>query len=277
MKTPAGRACVEAAEAGAAVLREAHAARGYRSLSVDHKGRIDLVTSVDHAAEAVVVERLGQLLPSVPVLAEERGLVAGSRSDCRFIVDPLDGTTNFTHGFPVFCVSVAYEQDGEVIAGAVLDPTRGERFTAEKGAGAMLNGSAIRVSAAADPESALLATGFPYSREAMDRALELFVRIMRRARAVRRAGSAALDLCSLAAGRLDGFWEEGLRAWDTAAGELIVREAGGRVTDFEGRPFVNGGANIAASNGRLHRALLAMLRDGPSGSESGPVREPPPP
>ncbi len=259
MKTPAGRACVGAAEAGAEVVREAHTARQSRTFAVDLKGPIDLVTEVDRAAEDAVVEQLRKFFPEVPILAEERGLLGGSRTDCRFLVDPLDGTTNFAHGFPVFAVSVAYEEEGEVIAGAVLDPVRNELFAAERGEGAMLDGAPIRVSPTADFQSALLATGFPYSREAMDRALALFCRIMRNARSVRRAGSAALDLCAVAAGRLDGFWEETLRAWDTAAGELIVREAGGRVTDFVGDPFVNGGPNIAVSNGRLHSALLDML------------------
>lgn len=261
MKTPAGRACVAAAEAGAVVVRNAHHARAERAFGVDLKGPIDLVTAVDHAAETAIVDCLQRLQPSVPILAEERGMVGGSKAGCRFIVDPLDGTTNFAHGFPVFSVSIAYEEGGQVVAGAVLDPVREELFTAEAGGGAHLNGAPIRVSGAARMEHALLATGFPYSREAMDRALELFVRIMRRARAVRRAGSAALDLCSVAAGRLDAFWEETLRAWDTAAGEVIVREAGGVVSDFEGRPFTNGGPNIAVSNGLLHPALLAILRE----------------
>ena len=259
MRSAAGRACVEAAEAGAAVVLRAHRARAERAFGVDLKGPIDVVTAVDHAAETAIVECLQRLRPSVPILAEERGIVAGSRSGCRFIVDPLDGTTNFAHGFPVFAVSIAYEEGGEVVAGAVLDPVREELFTAEAGRGAHLNGVPIRVSPTAEMQHALLATGFPYSREAMDRALDLFVRIMRRVRAVRRAGSAALDLCCVAAGRLDAFWEETLRAWDTAAGEVIVREAGGVVSDFEGGPFTNGGPNIAVSNGRLHPALLEIL------------------
>ncbi len=263
MNTAPGRACVEACSAGARVIREAHAARladpGTGRFSVDRKSRIDLVTSVDHEAESAVVATLGRLFPDVPILAEERGLVGGSRTDCRFVVDPLDGTTNFTHGFPVFCVSIAYEFEGEIVAGAVLDPNRDELFTAEAGAGAARNGAPIRVSEVSRLDEALLGTGFPYDRESMDRALALFTRIMRRVRAVRRAGSAALDLCSVASGRLDAFWEETLRAWDTAAGELIVREAGGRVTDFEGGPFTNGGPNIAATNAALHGALLDLL------------------
>ena len=261
MRSAAGRACVEAAKAGAGVVLRAHHVRAQRALGVDLKGPIELVTEVDHAAETAIVECLQRAEPSVPILAEERGVVAGSKSGCRFIVDPLDGTTNFAHGFPVFAVSIGYEEGGEVVAGAVLDPLREELFTAEAGRGAQLNGVPIRVSATAEMQNALLATGFPYSREAMDRALELFVRIMRRVRAVRRAGSAALDLCSVAAGRLDAFWEETLRAWDTAAGEVIVREAGGLVSDFEGRPFTNGGPNIAVSNGTLHPALLEILAE----------------
>lgn len=261
MRTGAGRACVEAAKAGAAVIREAHRGRASGSLKVDLKGPIDLVTEVDNAAESAIIECLQRLEPAVPILAEERGVVGGEKTGCRFIVDPLDGTTNFAHGFPVFAVSIAYEEGGEVVAGTVLDPVREELFNAEARKGACLNGARIRVSRTREMQHALLATGFPYSREAMDRALELFVRIMRRARAVRRAGSAALDLCSLAAGRFDAFWEETLRAWDTAAGELIVREAGGTVTDFDGEPFANGGPNIAASNGRLHPALLEILAE----------------
>ncbi len=261
MKTAAGRACVEAAEVGAEVIRQAHRERPEGGFGVNLKGPIDLVTVVDQAAETAIVECLQRLQPSVPILAEERGAIGGTKTGCRFIVDPLDGTTNFAHGFPVFAVSIAYEEGTEVVAGAVLDPVREELFTAEAKAGAYLNGDPIRVSVTSDMQSALLATGFPYSREAMDRALDLFVRIMRRARAVRRAGSAALDLCSVAAGRLDAFWEETLRAWDTAAGEVIVREAGGQVTDFDGGPFTNGGPNIAVSNGRLHPALLEILRE----------------
>lgn len=261
MRSPAGRACVQAAEAGADVVRSAHRARAERGFGVDLKGPIDLVTAVDHAAETAIVECLQRLQPSVPILAEERGAIGGSKTGCRFIVDPLDGTTNFAHGFPVFAVSIAYEEGGEVVAGAVLDPVREELFTAEAGGGAHLNGVPIRVSRTTRMEHALLATGFPYSREAMERALDLFVRIMRRVRAVRRAGSAALDLCSVAAGRLDAFWEETLRAWDTAAGEVIVREAGGLVSDFEGGPFTNGGPNIAVSNGPLHPALLEILAE----------------
>lgn len=265
MRSAAGRACVEAAEAGAGVVRRAHRARAERAFGVDLKGPIDLVTAVDHAAETAIVECLQRLQPSVPILAEERGMVGGSKAGCRFIVDPLDGTTNFAHGFPVFAVSIGYEEDGEVVAGAVLDPLREELFTAEAGRGAHLNGVPIRVSPTAEMQHALLATGFPYSREAMDRALDLFVRIMRRVRAVRRAGSAALDLCCVAAGRLDAFWEETLRAWDTAAGEVIVREAGGLVSDFDGGPFSNGGPNIAVSNGALHPALLEILAEARAG------------
>ena len=261
MRTAAGRACVEAAEVGAEVIRQAHRERPEGGFGVNLKGPIDLVTAVDQAAETAIVECLQRLQPSVPILAEESGAIRGTKTGCRFIVDPLDGTTNFAHGFPVFAVSIAYEEGTEVVAGAVLDPVREELFTAEAKAGAYLNGDPIRVSVTSDMQSALLATGFPYSREAMDRALDLFVRIMRRARAVRRAGSAALDLCSVAAGRLDAFWEETLRAWDTAAGEVIVREAGGQVTDFDGNPFRNGGPHIAVSNGRLHAALLEILRE----------------
>ncbi len=259
MNTAAGRACVEAATAGAEVIRRAHRRRGSGGFAFTRKGRINLVTTVDHEAESAVVATLRRRFPDVPILAEERGLVEGARADRRFVVDPLDGTTNFAHGFPAFCVCVAYELEGEVVAGAVLDPIRGELFSAEAGSGATVDGAPLRVSSTSALEDALLGTGFPYEREPMDRALELFCDVMRRVRAVRRAGSAALDLCSVAAGRFDGFWEETLRAWDTAAGELIVREAGGRVTDFDGRAFRNGGPNVVATNGRLHGPLLELL------------------
>lgn len=268
MKTAAGRACAAAALAGAAVVREAHADRGSTDFSIRYKGPVDLVTEVDRAAEEAVIARLQRDCPGVPILAEERGTVVGDRSDGRFLVDPLDGTTNFAHGFPVFAVSVAYEERGTVRAGVVVDPVHDEVFTAERGAGARRNESPISVSAATDLERALLATGFPYSRDAMERALVRFCSMARRARAVRRAGSAALDLCWLAAGRLDGFWEEGLRAWDTAAGELMVREAGGRVTDFAGGPFENGGPDLTASNGRIHEELLRLLAE-TGGDRSG--------
>lgn len=261
MKTPGGQACVAAARAGAAVVARAHRERGSRRFAVDRKGPIDLVTSVDREAEAAVVETLAEQMPEVPILAEESGLVGGSRSGCRFLVDPIDGTTNFAHGFPVFCVSVGYEEAGQVVAGAILDPTRSELFTAENGAGARLNGEPIRVSGASSLGVALFGTGFPYSRAAMERALARFARVMRNVRAVRRAGSAALDLAAVAAGRLDGYWAETLCEWDTAAGELLVREAGGRVSGFDGAPFENGGPNLAASNGAIHEAFLDLLRD----------------
>ena len=269
MNTGPGRACVEAAAAGAEVVRAAHAGRASDEFRITRKGRINLVTTVDREAERAVVATLKGRFPEVPILAEESGFHAGAAADRRFVVDPLDGTTNFTHGFPVFCVSVAYELEGEVVAGAVLDPVRGELFSAEAGYGATADGAPIRVSSTSVLTDALLATGFPYEREPMERALDLFCRVMRRVRAVRRAGSAALDLCSVAAGRFDGFWEETLRAWDTAAGELIVREAGGRVTDFDGARFRNGGPNIIATNGHLHgplRELLAAAREQAGGA-----------
>ncbi len=266
MKSPEGKACVAAAEAAAEVIQAAHESRASRPFEVDYKGRINIVTEVDHAAEERVVEVLRARLPDVPILAEERGEIGGTRTGCRFVVDPLDGTTNFAHGFPAWAVSVAYEKEGRIVAGAVLDPNRKELFTAESGKGARLNGHLIGVSPTPRIDQALLATGFPYPREAIERALRLFVGLIREARGVRRAGSAALDLCSVAAGRFDAFWEETLMAWDTAAGELMVREAGGQVTDYEGAPFRNGGPNILATNGVLHPAMLDLIaahRDAP--------------
>ena len=261
MKTAVGSACAAAAFAGAEVVREAHEARGARDLGVRFKGPADLVTEVDRRAEEVVISRLRRDFPEVPILAEERGRVAGTREDRRFLVDPLDGTTNFAHGFPVFSVSVAYEERGETAAGVVVDPLRGETFAAEAGRGATLDGDPISVSSTGELRESLLATGFPYAAEPLERALARFSAMMRSVRSVRRAGSAALDLCWVAAGRLDGFWEESLHAWDTAAGDLIVREAGGRVTDYAGGPFANGGPNLLATNGAVHDRLLRLLEE----------------
>jgi len=228
----------------------------------ERKGRIDLVTEYDRRSEALLLARIAERFPDHAVLAEESGARAGAR--VRWLVDPLDGTTNFAHNYPFFCVSVAAEVDGELAAGAVYDPVRGELFSAARGGGATLDGAPIAVSSIATVGDALLVTGFPYSvREHPETILPLFEAFLLRAQGVRRDGSAALNLCYLACGRFDGFWEGHLSPWDMAAGVLIVREAGGTVTDYDGGPFRLDGRQILASNGRVHdemRAILAAAR-----------------
>lgn len=195
------------------------------------------------------------------MLAEEGGESPGSKTR-RFIVDPLDGTTNFAHGYPHFAVSIAYEQEGEIAAGVVYDPLRGELFTAEKGEGAFLNGKRLRVSDARLLDKALLVTGFPYDlKEDIAATLRFFNRFMGEARAIRRDGSAALNLAYVAAGRFDGYWEEKLGAWDTAAGSLLVSEAGGRMSDFFGGVFKCHGRSVLATNGLLHDSMQQVLVD----------------
>src|SRR5262245_2489752 len=215
---------------------------------VEHKGVVDLVTEADKASERLLVERLHAALPEAGILAEE-----GSGSDrgpgLRWVVDPLDGTTNYAHGYPVFSVSIALERDGAVVLGVVLDPTRNECFSALRGSGAFLNGKPIHVSATPDLDAALLVTGFPYDVRTTQRDnLTQFRRFLKTAQAIRRGGSAALDLCYVACGRFDGFWEESLSPWDMAAGVLIVQEAKGRVTGYlGGAPDIESG-NILATN-----------------------------
>jgi len=233
-------------------------------IQVDKKGAIDLVTEVDVAVERMVRALLAERFPAHQVLAEE--FAAGdSRTvppgPC-WVFDPLDGTTNYAHGLPVFCASLALEVDGVATIGAVYDPTRRELFTAERGVGAWLNGAPLGVSSAAALIDAMLCTGFSYHvHDAVDEAVGLFGRFLGQARAVRRLGSAAIDLCYVAAGRLDGFWERALHPWDTAAGALILEEAGGRVTTFAGGPFQSREPSLVASNGRIHDAMLRTIGD----------------
>jgi myo-inositol-1(or 4)-monophosphatase len=236
------------------------------SFEIRKKGTIDLVTEVDLAVERMIRALVAERHPGHDVLAEEMGgPEGGATSPYCWICDPLDGTTNFAHGLPIFCSTVALEVNGRLEAGAVYDPTRDELFTAERAGGAFLNGARLRVSGASTLIDALLVTGFPYSvQQKPDEMLGLFGRFLARSRAVRRLGSAALDICYVAAGRMDGFWEEGLNAWDIAAGVLIVEEAGGLVTDLSGGPFVLRSGRILASNGLVHdemRQVIASHRD----------------
>jgi myo-inositol-1(or 4)-monophosphatase len=250
---------VELAGRAGAVLRE-----GYGSLHrPERKGRIDLVTEYDRRSERLLLDELRRRFPEHAILAEESGAhTASPASPVRWIVDPLDGTTNFAHNYPFFGVSIAAESQGRLLAGAVHDPVRGEMFAAAAGDGATLDGEPIRVSEIARVEDALLVTGFPYDvREHPERSLPLFQAFLMRAQGVRRDGSAALNLCYLACGRFDGFWESHLSPWDMAAGTLIVREAGGIVSAYDGGDFDLGGWQILASNGRIHDEMRAILAE----------------
>jgi len=228
-------------------------------IDITHKGAINIVTDVDLASEQLIRDRIATHYPRHQVLAEEGGL-AESGSDYRWIVDPLDGTTNYAHGYPVFCVSIALEHRGEVVLGVVYDPMRDELFTAERGGGAALNNRPVRVSAISDLMLSLLSTGFPYDiRTSKLTNLDHWANFAMNAQALRRDGAAALDLCYVACGRYDGFWELNLSAWDMAAGALIVTEAGGRVSDFQGGKFSAYKPEIVASNGLIHDRMIEIL------------------
>ncbi len=230
-----------------------------RLRSVEYKGEVDLITEADRESEAFLVRRLGALLPEASILAEE-GTGTERDSELRWIVDPLDGTTNFAHTYPVFSVSIGLERAGERVLGVVHDPTRGETFTAVKGGGAALNGEPIHVSATATLDRALLATGFPYDMRTTRRDnLTQFAAFAKLAQGIRRGGSAALDLCQVACGRLDGYWEEKLQPWDVAAGALVVEEAGGRVTGYFGETFDPRARHLVGSNGRIHAEMVDLL------------------
>jgi myo-inositol-1(or 4)-monophosphatase len=224
-------------------------------VKIEYKGEADLVTVADRGSEKLIRERIRSQFPGHDVLGEEEGLV-DTGSDYRWYVDPLDGTTNFAHGFPVFCVSLAVEYKGKRIAGVVYDPTRDEMFAAEQGNGAFLNQKRIHVSKTVNLGECLVATGFPSHKRHKNPNIFFYHHITLRTHGVRRAGSAALDLCYVAAGRLDGFWEFNLNSWDTAAGVLIVEEAGGKVTRFDGSPFEINSRETLASNGIVHKALM---------------------
>ena len=245
-----------AREAGALLLR--YTRSGFR---IEHKNPIDLVTDADHAAEQSVIDQIRRHYPTHRILAEERGDDAKYPSRYHWIIDPLDGTTNFAHGFPVYAVSIGVEYDGRGLIGVIYDPTRNELFTAQTGAGAHLNGHPISVSSTDQLDQALLVTGFAYDiRDTQNNNLDHFCRFARKAIGVRRTGSAALDLCYVAAGRFDGFWEVKLKPWDMAAGCLILREAGGTVTDFDGRAHSIYQPELVASNGLIQQSMLEVIR-----------------
>ena len=242
-------------EAGSLLLH--YAQSGFR---VEYKNPINLVTDADKAAEQCIIDYIRAQFPTHRFLAEERGRVEDTPSPYLWIIDPLDGTTNFAHGFPTYCVSIGLEYNGRCVLGVIFDPSRNELFTAIEHGGAWLNGRPIHVSKTHALESSLLVTGFAYDiRESPRNNLDHFVKFSLQAQGVRRTGSAALDLCYVAAGRFDGFWEVRLNPWDMAAGAVLVREAGGRLTNFGGSELSIYGHELVASNGAIHPAMLSVL------------------
>jgi myo-inositol-1(or 4)-monophosphatase len=262
-----------ARQAGALLMEYFH-----QHLEIEYKGDADLVTAADRAAEVLIRDRIRAQWPTHDILGEEQGL-SDQGSDYRWYIDPLDGTTNFAHGYPVFCVSMGLEhrssgQAGTRIAAVIYDPTRDELFTAEQGRGALLNGEAIHVSKTARLKESLLGTGFPSHKRHKNPNIYFYHQISLQTHGVRRAGSAALDLCNVASGRYDGFWEFNLNPWDTAAGVLIVEEAGGKVTRFDGSPFELNSRETVASNGLLHEALLHEFQQIFAGRGMEPLPDP---
>jgi len=266
-----------AREAGALILGYFH-----QKLKIEYKGDADLVTAADRASETLIRQRIAEQFPAHDVMGEEQGL-NDRGSEFRWYVDPLDGTTNFAHGYPVFCVSLALEHrplehqassTAKRVAGVVYDPTRDELFSAELGGGAQLNGQPIHVSQIAQLKECLVATGFPSHKRHKNPNIHFYHEITLRTHGVRRAGSAALDLCNVASGRFDGFWEFNLNPWDTAAGVLIVEEAGGKVTRFDGSPFRLDSSETLASNGLVHDALVHEFQEIFAGRGLGALPDP---
>jgi myo-inositol-1(or 4)-monophosphatase len=250
--------CAEAARRGGAVLRE----RWGKQRTVELKGGIDLVTDADRASEAALLGFLSKRVPGAAILAEESGASGAAASDVRFVVDPLDGTTNYAHGVPIFAVNVAAIDASGIAAGATYDPLRDELSTAARGAGAFLGGERLASAPRRELGSALLVTGFPYDiHTAHDLPLRLFGAFVTRARGVRRLGSAALDLAYVAAGRFDGFWEASLKPWDIAPGILLAREAGAIVSDLEGADRMLETGDILAASPALHNAMVEVIAD----------------
>jgi myo-inositol-1(or 4)-monophosphatase len=238
-----------AMEAGAILLSEFD-----RPAKISYKGEVDLVTQADRRSEEAIVSRLRRYFPNHAIVAEEGSGQEGEAS-YRWVVDPLDGTTNFAHGYPCFAVSIGLEEAGELLTGVIYQPITKELYTASRGQGAFLNGKRIQVSSIERLSTSLLATGFPSTKRARNPNIHYYWNFTLRSHGVRRDGSAALDLASVACGRFDGFWEFGLHAWDTAAGVLLVQEAGGMVTNFAGQPYRIGDYETLASNGRIHAEL----------------------
>ena len=233
-----------------------------RELRVTNKSELDLVTESDLASERLIIDRIKTYHPRHAILAEESGVsspVDAEKSEWRWIIDPLDGTTNYAHGYPCFCVSIGLERQGRIELGVIYDPMRDEMFTAERGEGASLNGRRITVSPTDKLTGALLCTGFPYDVRERSEFARHFANFIMNAQAVRRDGAAALDLAYVACGRFDGFWEEGLKPWDVAAGSLMVEEAGGRISNYAGGPLSIYAPPILASNGLVHEQMMRVL------------------
>jgi myo-inositol-1(or 4)-monophosphatase len=242
---------MEAAREAGAILR----AEFDRPKKITYKGDVDLVTESDHHSEKVVVERLRGRFPDHAIVAEEGSTGAAAGAKYCWHIDPLDGTTNFAHGYPCFAVSIGLAEEGRPVAGVVFNPVSDELFTAVRGEGAYLNGKRIHVSTVEKLAHSLVATGFPTHRRKRSANINYYWEFTLRSHGVRRDGSAALDLCSVASGRFDGFWEFGLNSWDTSAGMLLVQEAGGKVTSLAGQPYELGGPDLLASNGRIHEEM----------------------
>jgi myo-inositol-1(or 4)-monophosphatase len=232
-----------------------------KKINVSMKGDINLVTEADLASEKLIIDRIRSHYPQHSILAEESGeaVIIGGTNKWKWIVDPLDGTTNFAHGYPCFCVTLALENEGQIVIGVTYDPTRDELFSAEKGQGASLNNKPIRVSAAQKLADSLIVTGFPYDFKQRENFARHLTTFLLQSRGVRRDGSAAIDMAYVACGRFDGFWEEGLNPWDVAAGLLLIEEAGGRVSYYDNSPFSIYTPPICASNGTIHDEMIAVL------------------
>ena len=266
-----------AREAGA-LLREFH----QRGVRTEYKGDVDIVTEADRASEKLITERLAAAFPDHGVYGEE-GTRDGLEREFRWYVDPLDGTTNFAHGFPVFCVvlgcerrrpGLAPDQDGEMVAGVIYDPLRDEMFSAARGEGARLNGEPIHVSRTRALQESLIATGFPSQKRHQSPNVHFYQEFTLRSHGVRRAGSAALDLAYVAAGRIDGYWEFKLNPWDTSAGYLLVEEAGGQVTHFDGGRFTLDSREVFATNGLIHKEMGTLFADMFAGRSLQPIPTP---
>lgn len=244
-----------------------------RRPSFELKGEFDLVTAADRASEQLVVDRLRTHFPAHAIVAEEGG-GHESASEYRWYVDPLDGTTNFAHGYPVFNVTLALAHAGEVMAGCIYDPIRDEMYAAERGSGAYLNHRRIHVSSVQRLEEALVSTGFPSRKRHLNVNVHFYYQMAMWTHGVRRGGSAALDLAYVACGRLDAFWEFGLKPWDMAAGTLLISEAGGTVTDMHGGPMVIGGPELLTDNGHIHEQVLTLFREVFAGEYRTPLPDP---
>jgi myo-inositol-1(or 4)-monophosphatase len=256
---------IEAALEGGSILLAEYA----RPVDISYKGEIDIVTQADRRSEKAVVSRLRASFPEHAVVAEEGGGIE-TQSPFRWYVDPLDGTTNFAHGYPCFAVSIGLEEDGELIAGVVYQPISKELFTAAKGEGAYLNKKQIHVSGIKKLQTSLLSTGFPSHKRAQNANIHYYWDFTLRSHGVRRDGSAALDLAAVACGRFEGFWEFGLHSWDTAAGVLLIREAGGVATTFSGQSYRPGDPEILASNGHVHDEMREIATGIAERVSSGP-------